>query len=184
MILELAAVAALLARGGSHAAATPTSAAIQDPHPCAPACEIQRFLDQNIGIHFDRPVTLVELRKFAKVQSETTSKYGASGLADTIHEIKYAGLTVKVQVTAENTVLVESIDLTSGPYRMPFNIRLGKVSGPHDIDFVLGPPAQTRVDAGKPTKWIYHNLEGTAQVTFDRQDNAIVAVHWDYTAGN
>jgi hypothetical protein len=72
MILELAAVAALLARGGSHAAATPTSAAIQDPHPCAPACEIQRFLDQNIGIHFDRPVTLLELRKFAKVQSETT----------------------------------------------------------------------------------------------------------------
>jgi len=184
MILEFAAVVAILARGTGHHAAPVSAAAIEDPHPCARQCEIQKFLDQNVGIHLDRPVTLVELRKFAKVVSETTSKFGASALADTIHEIKYAGLTVKVQVTAENTVLVESIDLTGGPYRMPFNIRLGKIEGPRDIDFVLGQPTQTRQDPGKPTNWIYHNLEGTAQVTFDRQDNAIIAVHWDYTAGN
>lgn len=177
MTIALSLLIALFARG---AAAAP----IADPHPCAQQCEIQRFLDQNIGIHLDRPMTLVELRKFAHVLSETTSKYGASALADTIHEFKYAGLVVRVQLTAENTVLVETIDLTGGPYRMPFGIKLGRIDGPHDIDFVLGQPAQTKQDAGKPTKWIYHNLEGTAQVTFERHDNAIVAVHWDYSAGD
>jgi len=177
MTIVLSLLIALFARG---AAAAP----IADPHPCAQQCEIQRFLDQNIGIHLDRPMTLVELRKFAHVLSETTSKYGASALADTIHEFKYAGLVVRVQLTAENTVLVETIDLTGGPYRMPFGIKLGRIDGPHDIDFVLGQPAQTKQDAGKPMKWIYHNLEGTAQVTFERQDNAIVAVHWDYSAGD
>jgi hypothetical protein len=178
MLLELTAAFALLARGAA-------PAMIADPNPCSRACEIQRFLDQNVGIRLDRPVTLAQLRAFAPVVSETTSKYGASGLADTIHEFKYkGGLTVKVQLTAENTVLVEQIDLTGGPYKMPFNISLGKIEGPRDIDAVFGPPSETRQDPGKPTKWIYHNLEGTASVTFDRQDNAIVGVHWDFRPGD
>ena len=178
MHVVLVVVVALLAR-----AAAPQP--IQDPSPCSKQCEIQKFLDQNVGIHLDRPVTLAELRKFAPVLSEMTSKYGASGLSDTMHEFKYkGGLTVRVQVTAENTVLVEQIDLTGGPYRMPFNIKLGKIEGPHDIDFVLGQPAQTKQEPGKPTTWVYHNLEGTASVAFDRQNGALLGVHWDYTAGD
>lgn len=175
--LRLATIASLAA---SYSFAAP----YQDPNPCAKDCEVQRFIDQNIGVAMNRPVTLAELRKFARVESETTTKAGATGLSDTVHEFHYAGLVVRVEVTAENTVLVQTIDLTGGAYRMPFNIKLGKIEGGHDIDYVLGPPAQTRRPAGKPKQWIYHNLEGTEIVTFDRTDDTLLAVHWDFTPGD
>jgi len=155
-----------------------------DPHPCAKDCEVQKFLDQNIGIALDRPVTLAELRKFAPVLSETTTKVGATGLSDTVHEFRYADLLVRAEVTAENSVLVQTIDLTGGAYRMPFNIKLGKIDSTHDIDYVLGPPAETRRPAGKPMQWIYRNLEGTAIVTFERTDDTLLAVRWDFTPGD
>ena len=155
-----------------------------DPHPCAKDCEVQKFIDQNIGVAVNRPVTLAELRKFAHVEAETTTKVGATGLSDTIHEFRYAGLVVRVEVTAENTVLVQMIDLTGGVYRMPFNVKLGKIDGAHDIDYVLGPPAETRRPAGKPMRWIYHNLEGTEVLTFERTDDTLLAVHWDFTPGD
>jgi len=160
------------------------AASYQDPHPCAKDCEVQRFLDQNIGIALDRPVTLNELRKFAHVDSENTTKVGATGLSDTIHEFRYPGLVVRVEVTAENNVLVQTIDLTGGSYRMPFNIKLGKIEGPFDIDHVLGPPVETRRPAGKPMQWVYHNLEGTETLIFDRTADTILAVHWDFSAGD
>ena len=157
------------------------AAPYQDPNPCAKECEVEKFLNQNIGIPLDRPVTLAELRHLAHVDSETTSKAGVTGLSDTMHIFRYPGLEVRAELTAENTVLVQKIDLTAGPYRMPFNIKLGKIDTAHDIDYVLGQPSQTRHDAGQPTKWIYRNLEGTAILTFDRSDNEILAVHWDFT---
>jgi hypothetical protein len=161
-----------------------SAAPIQDPRPCDRPCEVQRFLDQNVGIPLDRPVTLAQLRKFAKVLSENTTKVGAHGLSDIVHVFRYTGLEVRAEVTAENTVLVQTIDLTGGAYRMAFNVKLGPIEGPHDIDFVLGPPTETQRPAGKPMKWIYQNLEGTATVAFDRTDNAIVAVHWDFSPGD
>jgi hypothetical protein len=155
-----------------------------DPHPCAKDCEVQKFLDQNIGIALDRPVTLAGLRKFAPVVSETTTKAGAAGLSDTVYEFRYAGLLVRAELTAEGTVLVQTIDLTGGAYHMPFNIKLGKIDGAHDIDYVLGPPAETRRPAGKPMRWIYRNLEGTEALTFERTDDALLAVHWNFTPGD
>src|SRR5260221_10222586 len=74
-----------------------------DLHPCAKDCEVQKFLDQNIGIALDRPVTLAALRKFAPVVSETTTKAGAGSLSDTVYEFRYAGLLVRAEVTAENS---------------------------------------------------------------------------------
>jgi len=166
--------------GASYSSAAP----ISDPRPCSRTCEIQRFLDQNVGIRLDKPVTLADLRKFAKVVSENTTKVGTHGLSDTMYIFRYAGLEVRAEVTAENAVLIQNIDLTGGSYRMAFNIKLGAIEGPHDIDFVLGPPTETRRPAGKPVRLVYQNLEGTAMVVFERTDNAIVGVHWDYSPGD
>ena len=162
-------------------APTASAAPIADPRPCDRHCEVQRFLDRNVGIPLDRPVTLGELRKFAKVVSETTTKEGAHGLSDTIHIFRYTGLEVRVEVTAENAVLVQTITMNGGPYRLAFNIKLGKIEGPHDIDFVLGAPTEIRRAAGKPARWVYQNLEGSAAVAFDRTDDTILAVHWDFS---
>jgi hypothetical protein len=161
-----------------------SAAPIGDPRPCNRHCEIQRFLDQNVGIRLDKPVTLADLRKFAKVVSENTTKVGTHGLSDTIYVFRYPGLEVWAEVTAENSVLIRNIDLTGGSYRMAFNIKLGPIEDGRDIDTVLGPPTETRRPAGKPVRWVYQNLEGTAMVVFERMDNAIVGVHWDYSPGD
>ena len=159
-----------------------------DAHPCAASCEVQRFLDQNVGVKMNRPVTLDELRKFAPLISDDAVKVAnpqGDERGDTIHALHFEGLTLRAEVTPEGNVLVQEIDLTGGAYRMAFNIKLGKIAGPHDIDFVLGAPAETHPDAsGKGTDWIYRNLEGTASVTFVRTDNAISSVHWDFSGGD
>jgi hypothetical protein len=159
-----------------------------DPHPCAASCEVQRFLDQNVGVKMNRPLTLDELRKFAPLTSDDTVKVAnplGDVRGDTIHALHFEGLTLRAEVTPEGNVLVQEIDLTGGAYRMAFNIKLGKIAGPHDIDFVLGAPAETHPDAsGRGTDWVYRNLEGTASVTFVRTDTAILSVHWDFSGGD
>ena len=179
-------LSAVVAASVACAVATGVAAApYQDTHPCKAQCEVQKFIDQNVGIAIDRPVTLAELRKFARVLSENTTKAGAAGLSDTIHEFRYTGLVVRVEVTAENTVLVQTIELTGGAFRLPFNIKLGKIDARHDIDTVLGAPAETRrAAANKPMHWIYHNPEGTQILTFVRTDDTLLAVQWDFTGGD
>jgi hypothetical protein len=86
-------------------------------------------------------------------------------------------------VRPDDSILVQTIALTGGNYRMAHGIKLGKIEG-RDIDTILGPPMETRRDAGKPVQWIYTNLEQTEVVTFDRRDKEILAVHWDFTPGD
>ena len=178
---------AFLLTGGSLVAAAGAQPNA-DPHPCATACEVQKFIDRNVGVKLDRPVTIDELRKFAPLLSEDTIKAAnpqGDARGDTIHALHYAGLTIRAEETPEGNVLVQEIDLTGGAYRMAFNIKLGKIGGSHDIDFVLGPPAETHPDAsGTGIDWVYRNLEGTQSATFVRSDDAILSVHWDFSGGD
>lgn len=150
--------------------------------PCDARCKVQGFIERNVGIALDRPLTLDTLRKFAPVTRETTAKVVEFEGAN-LHRLEYAGLTVTVVERADKSVMLETIDLTGGAYRMAYGIKLGKIEG-HDVDFYLGPPAETRHDGGKPAQWVYTNIEQTEVVTFDRTDTAILAVHWDFTPGD
>jgi hypothetical protein len=155
----------------------------QGQRPCDRYCQVQRFIDRNVGIPVDRPVTLNQLRKFAKVVSETTTKEGTHGLSDTIHIFTYAGLEVRVEVTAENSVLIQTIGMTGGKYPLSHDIKLGKI-GPNELESVFGAPTEIRQASGQAKRWVYQNLQGTAAVAFDRTDDAIVAVHWDFSPGD
>ncbi|MBI1211168.1 MAG: hypothetical protein GC190_06870 [Alphaproteobacteria bacterium] len=150
---------------------------------CNAQCKIQTFIDQNIGVPIDRPMTLEFLRKFAPVLRETRTREGALTAGDTVHIFRYDGLTVTAEETNDHQLVLQRIDLSGGSYRMAYGIKLGRIER-RDIDFYLGPPAETRHDPGKPLQWLYTNLEQTEVVTFDRADDAVLAVHWDFTPGD
>ena len=150
--------------------------------PCDARCKVQQLIDQNVGIPFDRPLTLEIMRKFAPVKKETSEDIPEyEGVK--LYRFEYNGLFATVIVRPDNSMLVQTIYLTGGNYRMAHGIKLGKIAGA-DIDTILGPPMETRRDAGKPLQWIYTNLEQTEVVTFDRTEKEILAVHWDFTPGD
>jgi hypothetical protein len=151
--------------------------------PCDAKCKVQTVIDKNVGIPLDRPLTLEILRKFAPVVRETATKVANDWQNHTVHVFEYAGLVVSVLVRPDNSIWVQTIDLKGGNYRMAYGIKLGKIAGP-DIDAVLGPPAETRRDAGRPVQWIYTNFEQTEVLTFHRTDDTLVGVHWDFTPGD
>lgn len=150
--------------------------------PCDQHCKVQQFIDQNVGIPFDVPLTLEIMRKFAPLVRETKEPVPEyDGVMK--YQFEYTGLVVTVIVRPDNSMLVWTIALTGGNYPMAHGIKLGKITGP-DIDTILGPPMETRRDDGKPLQWIYTNLEQTEVVTIDLTDKEILAVHWDFTPGD
>ncbi len=157
--------------------------AAAEPQSCDAACKVQMLLDKNVGIAVDRAVTLDELRRFAPVVRETTSKIDAVTPGNSAHRFEYAGLVVAVEVTAENNVIVQAIDLTGGKFQLPYGLKVGKIDRAHDPGVVLGPPAEKQAVA-KGEMWIYRNLEQTMAVAFERSGAAIVAVHWDFAAAD
>jgi hypothetical protein len=149
---------------------------------CDTRCKVQIVIDRNVGIPVDRPLSLEILRKFAPVLRES-SKQVPDWEGHTIHVIEYTGLVVTAISQPDDSVLLQSIDFSGGNYYMALGIKLGKIEGP-DLDVRLGPPAETHRYPGKPLQWVYTNLEQTEVLTFDRTEDAILAVHWDFTPGD
>lgn len=149
---------------------------------CDQRCKVQQLIDQNVGIPFDRPLTLEIMRKFAPLLKETKEPV-PEYVGVMKCQFEYTGLVVTVIVRPDNSMLVWTIALTGGNYRMAHGIKLGKITGP-DINTILGPPMETRRDDGKPLQWVYTNLEQTEVVNIDRTETEILAVHWDFTPGD
>ena len=72
---------------GTTAVSAAAGPAARDPNPCEAACEIGQFIDLNIGLT-QTPLTIDELRRFAKLQSETEKPAEGGGA---VHELVYPG---------------------------------------------------------------------------------------------
>src|SRR5438128_11285704 len=92
ILIGLAAVVLLLGFFDPGAAQAAGKTAVRDPSPCDPACEIERFLNLNIGLT-DRPTTLDQMRRLGKLQSDTEKP--AEGDA-TLHELVFPDLELRV----------------------------------------------------------------------------------------
>ena len=140
-------------------------AAAQSADPCQ-FDTVCRFLEQNIGLK--PPLTLAGLRRFAKVERETTSPVPnahIAGQTDSIHELRYAGLTLQVYVPATGPVLLQRIDLTSSQYPLPLKLLFGK-STLDDVQYAIGIPKSVEHLPDGTSRWRYENVEGTESFTF------------------
>ena len=132
-LIFAAALPFLLGTTAVSAAAEP---AARDPNPCEAICEIGQFIDLNIGLT-QTPLTLDQLRHFAKLQSETSKPAEGGGA---VHELVYPGLVLRAYVPAAGVVLVERIAVSGQAYKLPFGLRLG--ADPKAVEKLLGPPAR------------------------------------------
>jgi hypothetical protein len=171
-VIFTAALPFLLDTAAPSAAAEPPA---HDPDPCEAACEIGRFIDRNIGLT-QIPVTIDQLRRFAKLQSETEKPAEGGGA---VHELVYPGLVLRAYVPPAGAVLVEHIAVTGEAYKLPFGLRLG--ADPSVLQKLLGPPSETHPQPPDKTQWLYRNREGTASVLFAiAGDTRIEGVEWHF----
>lgn len=150
--------------------------AVRDPSPCDPACELDRFLNLNIGVT-ERPMTLAQLRRLGKLESETETP-AEGGI--TVRELEFPGLEIRVYAPKFGAAIVEGITVSGSGFKMPFGLQLD--SSPADIQALLGPPTETTPLPPDRVRWLYRTHGGTSIVAFDiEKDSAIKSVEWDFT---
>jgi hypothetical protein len=143
-----------------------------------------RFLEQNIGIT-KAPVTLVRLRTLAKVEDERVSpvkNVHDPGKSDEIHDLRYAGMTIRAYASAAGPVLIQHIVITSGPRMLPLKLAFGR-STLEDVHVAIGVPKDVEHLPGGSSRWRYVNVEGTASFLLEFEPEPslrIKRVEWHF----
>ena len=155
----------------------------QPPDPCQ-FDTVCRFLEQNIGVT-KSPVTLARLRALAKVEDEHVTpvkNVHDPGKTDEIHDLRYAGMTIRAYASAAGPVLIQHIVITSGPHTLPLKLAFGR-STLEDVQFAIGVPKNVDHLPGGTSRWQYVNIEGTASVVFEFEPEPslrIKRVEWNF----
>jgi hypothetical protein len=143
-----------------------------------------RMLTQNIGIK--EPVTIAQLRRFAKLDGDTRSavkNLHVAGQTDTVHELHYAGLVIRAYAPSTGPALMLEIIVTSAKYPLPLKLAFGK-STFEDVQHALGSAKDIQHLPDGSSKWRYENVEQTASITFDFEPEPsmkIKRVQWKFS---